>query len=458
MDTILREETTELEASAKLASDTATAGDAIDSANNASDAIDATALECANNTGDAAPVAYEPIENRWEVERDGRRFILVGTAHVSEKSIADVRQTLNEFDASAVVVELDADRYKTLTQGNDWSKLTISSILKQKKGMMLLASLALGAYQRRINPDMPTPGLEMKEAAIIANERDIPLILGDRAIDLTLKRIWRCSSLVERAKMLGVLFTIMFDDTKMDEEDLEHMLNDEGGLDKMIKELAEVLPRAGHVLLDERNQYLATNIYFAPGDTVVAIVGAAHVPGIMNCLEALAADQTAYETKESKAREELKEISHLPEKAKWTKLLPWIVPAVVCIMLGIGISRGVSQGISILSSWALVNAIGAGLGAILALAHPLTILVSAIAAPFTSLVPTIGVGFIAGALESTLRKPRIQDFEQIQEDSKSLKAMYKNRFIHALIVFFLSSLGSSIGTFIGLPILVKLAG
>ena len=82
-----------------------------------------------------------------------------------------------------------------------------------------------------------------------------------------------------------------------------------------------------------------------------------------------------------------------------------------------------------------------------------------VAAPFTSLVPVIGVGILTGILEGTLRKPRVRDFENLHQDITSLKGFFKNRFTHVLIVFMLSNIGSSIGTFIGgIPLFASLFG
>jgi pheromone shutdown protein TraB len=63
------------------------------------------------------------------------------------------------------------------------------------------------------------------------------------------------------------------------------------------------------------------------------------------------------------------------------------------------------------------------------------------------------VGILSGLVQVILRKPRVSDAESINEDITSLKGIYRNRITHALLVFFLSSLGSSIGTFVSIPVI-----
>jgi len=154
---------------------------------------------------------------------------------------------------------------------------------------------------------------------------------------------------------------------------------------------------------------------------------------------------------------DLSAIEEVPPPAKITKALPWIIPAIVIAIIAYGfVHSGFDQGIEMFGYWVAVNGALAGLGAIISLAHPITILVTIAAAPFTSLNPTIGVGIVSGILEGALRKPRVVDFEHLHDDILSVKGFFRNRFTHALIVFFLTSIGSSIGTFVAFPFLLSL--
>lgn len=202
------------------------------------------------------------------------------------------------------------------------------------------------------------------------------------------------------------------------------------------------------MLIDERDRFLATNIFKAPGKKVVAVIGAGHADGIIKWIEKLEAKEVS---------DSLDEINVLPPPPKYKKFLPWVIPALIAGLLAFGfIKSGWNKGMEMFFYWFMVNGVLSALGALAALAHPLTIVLSFLAAPFTSLNPTIGVGIVTGLFEGFIRRPRVKDFENLPEDILTIKGFYRNRFIHALVVFFLSSVGSAIGTFIAFPFLLNL--
>jgi pheromone shutdown protein TraB len=55
---------------------------------------------------------------------------------------------------------------------------------------------------------------------------------------------------------------------------------------------------------------------------------------------------------------------------------------------------------------------------------------------------------VSALSESYLRKPLVEDFERIAEDSETFVGFWKNRVLHIFLVFFLPQFGSTIGTFI----------
>jgi len=174
------------------------------------------------------------------------------------------------------------------------------------------------------------------------------------------------------------------------------------------------------------------------------VVGAGHVPGIVEWLKRLHQGETP----------DLDGLDRVPPPGKIRKVLPWIIPVLVLGLITWGFVRsGWDGGFQMLLRWFLVNGTLSGIGAIIALAHPVTIAASILGAPFTSMNPTIGVGFVSGFLEAVLRKPRVEDFERLQDDIVSVRGFYRNRITRILLVFFFSSLGSSIGTFVALPFL-----
>jgi len=380
----------------------------------------------------------------------GRTITLIGTAHVSADSVAEVEQQIRARQPDHVCLEIDAGRYQTMIEGQKWEKLNIGEVLRQKKGFLLLANLVLSSFQRRIgNTTGITPGDEMRRAAETAQQEGIAFSLCDREIQLTLKRAWYCSGFWNKMKLAATMLASIFTNEDVTEADLEQ-LKQKNALQSMMEELSSYLPTIKEVLIDERDQYLATKIYTAPGDRKIAVVGAGHGPGIIAHLEALDAGTQSTD---------LSGIETIPNKRSFTRYLPYIVPVLVISLMVYGfIQSGWDRGVSMFVYWFMVNGILSGIAAIAALAHPVTVVLTFLLAPFTSLNPTIGVGIVSGLVEAYIRKPRVIDFERLQDDILSLRGFYRNRFTHALVVFFLTSLGSSAGTFIAFPVLINLVG
>lgn len=379
-----------------------------------------------------------------------REIILVGTAHVSHESVDEVKETIANEAPGRVCIEIDEGRYQSIIDSESWKKLDIHKAIKQKKGFLMIASLILGSFQKKIGADIGIkPGEEMKIAAEAAREKGIPFSFSDRAIQTTLQRAWAKSNLWNKMKLLSSLIASAFTTEKVDKSDIEELKNS-NALQGMMEELAGYLPSVKEVLIDERDRYLATNIFNTSEDKVVAVVGAGHGPGILKWLEKL--DRGEVEA-------DISDISVIPPKKGYEKAIPWIIPAVILSIITIGfITSGVEMGLTMILVWILANGIPSALGAIIAMAHPLTVLISFAAAPITSMNPTIGVGFVSGILESTFRKPRIKDLENLQDDAGSVKGWYGNRVLRILLVFLLSSLGSAIGTWWAIPHLSILLG
>lgn len=377
-----------------------------------------------------------------------RTITLLGTAHVSRESTQEVARFIREQHPDHVCVEIDAQRYKTLTEGQNWSGLKIDQVLRQRRGFLLLANLVLTSFQRKLGKQLGvTPGDEMKAAVLTAEEEGIPTTMADREVQLTLRRAWSQSSLWNKLKMISSLLASIFSSEELSEEDIEN-LKRKSALDDMMDELAAFLPSVKEVLINERDHYLAAKIFEAPGTHILAVIGAGHAPGITRHLHQLHTGE---------ATTDLEKISHVPSPSKTTKILPWIIPAIVISLLSIGFVRsGWNQGLQMFFYWFMVNGILSAIGALIALAHPLTIVLSFLAAPFTSLNPTIGVGIVTGLFEGYIRRPRVMDFENLTEDILSVRGFIRNRFTHALVVFFLSSIGSAIGTFVAFPFLISL--
>ncbi|WP_408020232.1 TraB/GumN family protein [Spirochaeta lutea] len=398
-----------------------------------------------------SPNTSEPQDSDTitRVSLGGREYTIIGTAHISSESVREVDERIREENPHRVCVELDQGRYNALVNGQNWQNLDIFKVIKEKKAFLLLGNLVLSASQKRMGMDLGIkPGQEMKAAISTAEELGIPVSLCDREIQTTLRRAWGLSGFWGKNKLLASLIAGAFSTEKLSNEDLEKM-KQKSALHGMLEEVAEYLPSAKRVLIDERDEYLAKKIFESPGEAetrILAVVGAGHVPGILRHLEALhAKTQTP----------DVSEIDFVPPPSRVGKLIPWIISGVIIGLIVWGfISGGVSQGLENFGVWVLVNGGLAALGALAALGHPLTVVLSFAAAPLTSLNPTIGVGFVSAFIEAWVRKPRVRDFESLQTDILSFRGFYRNRITRTLLVFLFATLGSAVGTFIGIPLLI----
>ncbi|MCL2765124.1 MAG: TraB/GumN family protein [Treponema sp.] len=386
---------------------------------------------------------------------DGRELKLVGTAHVSRESIDEVRKIISEEKPDMVCVELDQGRYNSITQNDNWEKLDLSKVFKEGKGFLLIANLVLASFQRRLGNELGVkPGEEMKTAVETAREMGIPYSLCDREVHTTLRRAWARCGFWSKIKLLASLLASAFTTEKLDEKEIENLKN-RSELDGMMNELASYLPAVKAVLIDERDFYLAAKIWSSifkeqegAAKKIVAVVGAGHMQGMISHLEKLSrGEQTS----------DVSELDVIPKPGFFSGLLRFLIPAVIIGLIASGfITAGADMGISMIREWILWNGSLAAIGAIIALGHPLAVLVSFLGAPLTTLTPFIGVGILSGLVQATFSKPRVSDVQNLTEDIAGIKGVYRNRITRALLVFFFSSLGSSIATFILIPLMGKL--
>ncbi len=380
-------------------------------------------------------------QTQIKLELGGRTITLIGTAHVSKESVEEVKQTINELKPDCVAVELDEKRADSIKNPSRYSQLDLVKILKRKEGFLLLANLVLASYQRRMGLNAGVkPGDEMIAAMNAAEEQNVRCTLVDRPIQITLKRAWGKNSFWGKCKLFAMLLSSAFSKEEIDPAEIEK-LKQRNEMDSMMDELSEYLPVIKQVLIDERDQYLASKIWTSEGNNIVAVLGAGHLPGVQTHLEKLGAGSESAD---------VEEISMLPKPGIFGKLLAFLIPACIIGLIVAGfIYGGVHAGAQMLTSWFLWNAIPAAVLTAVAFGHPLAILVGFVAAPFTSLCPFIGVGFCTAIVQALVCKPKVSDMETLQDDVSSLKDFYKNRILRALLVFILSSLGSTLGTFIG---------
>ena len=381
---------------------------------------------------------------------NGDEIILVGTAHVSQNSVDEVRQVIEEENPDRICLELDKGRYDSKTKESSYANMDLVKVFKEGKTFLLLANTALASFQKKMGTQTGSaPGEEILGAGKIATEKGIPFSLCDREIQVTLKRAWSKSNLWNKAKLIGTLLSSAFDKEEFKPEELEELKKSDT-LQEMMNELAKELPGAKEALIDERDRYLATNIMEAPGHKKVAVIGAGHANGIIKTIEKL---------EKGELSKDLSDISQAPKPSKAGKIAGWAVPiAIIAIVVIVGFMQGFDQGLKYFIIWACTNSLTTVLFSILSYAHPLNWLVSAIAAPIAVLNPAIGVGIITGIAEAKLRKPKVKDFETISDDISTFKGWFKNRVLHSFTVFFATSIGSILGTFVLFPIMLKIFG
>ena len=386
-----------------------------------------------------------PTDNSQTVHRldyDDKQVILVGTAHVSRESAQQVRQVIQEEQPDTVCVELCQSRYQSIRQKERWQETDIVKIIKEKKTFLLLSNLMLASFQKRIAKKLDIkPGQEMIAAVETAEEVGAEIHLADRDIRTTLSRTWRALGLWSKIKLFFQLILSLGEVEEITEEDIEKM-KQQDVLETLLAEVGKSLPVLKTILIDERDQYLAEKIRTAPGKKIVAVVGAGHIPGIKKCwkedVDVLALEQ-------------------LPPKSKTAGILKWLIPVAILVMFVAGFFYGGAQaGKDMILWWIGANAILAGIGAIIALAHPITIVSSMLAAPLTSLNPMIAAGWVSGLVEAFSRKPKVKDLEKLPEDILSIGGFWRNKVTRILLVVVFTNIGSSIGTFVAFPVIVKL--
>ena len=378
-------------------------------------------------------------DNVQVLEIGGRRIVLVGTAHVSRSSVAEVREVIEREAPDTVCVELDKARHRALTQGEAWREMDIVQVIRQGQGAMLLAHLILSAFQRRIGDKLGVkPGAEMIEAVRLADARNATLVLADRDVRVTLRRTWANLGWWDKARLGTELMAALVVSPAISEEEIEQ-LKERDMLGQVMESFARAFPRAKATLIDERDVYLAEKLRAAPGGRIVAVVGAGHLAGIMERLRGPAVPAEA-----------LAALETVPPKSKVVRVLQWAIPLAVLGLIARGFATsGLEVGLEMVAIWVGVNGGLSALGALLALAHPVTIASAFVAAPITSLNPMIGAGWVAGLVEAALRRPRVIDFERLPDDLASLKGFWRNGITRILLVGLLSSVGSAIGTFAG---------
>ena len=380
-------------------------------------------------------------DNTHHLNFEDKKITLIGTAHVSFESADLVQKVIEDEKPDMVCVELCESRYQSIMQKSKWQNTNLIKVIKEKKAFLLLSNLMLAYFQKKVGQKLGIrPGEEIVRAIQAATSVGARIHLADRDIRTTLSRTWRCMGLWAKIRLLFQLVTSVGEMDSIKKSDIEEMKKKDV-LEMFLSEIGKSFPEIRRILIDERDQYLAHMIRSAPGKKIVAVVGAGHVPGIQSYWE---------------RHIDLDALNQIPPKGKVFGFLKWGIPSfIVCLIIVGFLYAGSSAGTSMIKWWVLANAILAGLGAAIALGHPLTILSAIVSSPITSLNPMIAAGWVAGLVEVFLGKPKVKDFERLPEDISSLKGFWKNKITRILLVVACTNIGSSVGTFVAIPLMMK---
>lgn len=369
-----------------------------------------------------------------------KEIILIATAHVSKESAELVKKVIEEERPDSVCIELDEDRYQNIMKPKVWENTDLIKVIKAKKVGFMVANLILGSYQKKMAKKLGNPvGGEMIQGIQSANESGATLVLADRKIQTTFLRIWRKLSFWDKAKLIGSLLFTSDDDTDITSDDLNKLL-EEDMIEAAMAGLKKEFPKVGEILINERDQYLAAKIKEAPGKKVVAVLGGGHVPGIK---------------KEIFNDQDMESISMVPPTSNFSKIVGWIIPAIITGLLVYSFVLNFQTGLQQLSTWIIWTGVLAAVFTALSLAHPLSILTSFVAAPLTTLHPFLACGWFTGLTEAVIKKPTVKDVENIQTDIFSIKGIFTNRLLKTVLVMFMANLGATIGTFIAGTSLIR---
>ncbi|MEL7565825.1 MAG: TraB/GumN family protein [Dehalobacterium sp.] len=376
----------------------------------------------------------EDNESVTRLNLDGKEFILIGTAHVSRNSAEQVKAIIESERPDSVCIELDEKRYQTIREGNKWHNADIFKIIKEKKATLLLVNLILSSFQKRLAKQFGiNAGQEMIQGIESAKEIGANLVLADRDIQITFSRIWHSVGFWGKIKLIVEIIYSIFSTESITEEEMEK-LKSQDMLNSILNEFTKSFPKLKIPLVDERDQYLAQKIKDAPGQKIVAVLGAAHVPGIKE---------------ELRKEHNLKVLTKVPPKSKTTKIIGWSIPALIIALIVYTFIANPSAGSQQTINWVLWTGSFAAIGTALAFGHPLSVLTAFVVAPITTLHPLIAAGWFAGLTQAYIRRPSVRDFENLTEDIFSFKGFWNNKVTRIFLIVTLANLGGSIGTLIG---------
>lgn len=375
-------------------------------------------------------------------------IILIGTAHISEESVKEVREAIEKYKPDIVAVELCKRRHDAIVKKDKWESTPVTQLLKSNNAYLMLAQTFLSSIQRRLGKEYGVePGSEMIAAMQEAEKFGLKVALVDRDITITLKRAWRKMGLREKFRLTWEFLKAMlgFEEEEMDDLDLEKLM-DQDVISALMEEFGEIAPSATNVLIHERDKYIAKKILDeSKNGKVVAVVGAGHLKGIKKHLD------------KKKFDVDLKDLEYIPKKRfSILKTVGYAIPVLFAVLIVWAImTKGTDLALSMFFYWFIINGVCSAVGTAIARGHILSIITAFFAAPITSLNPAVAAGWVAGYVEARLRTPVVKDFKELSKID-SLREFLNNRVIRLLMVVALANVGSMIGTIVAFPYIANL--
>ncbi len=387
----------------------------------------------------ANSVTSQPIRT---IQVGDTELTVLGTAHVSRSSADAVKELIQSGRFDTIAIELCQSRHDSIVNPNSLADMDLFEVIKNRKASMVAASLALGAYQQRLAEQFDVqPGEEMRVAIRLSGENELHLALIDRDVGITLKRLYKSIPWWRKIYVISGLIASVITHEKVTEEEIEKLKSGDV-LESTFAQFAASASDLFRPLISERDQYMAAKLIQLVNDrevkNMLVVIGAGHLAGLAEQVDGGITDPQST----------IEELERVPAGSRFMKFIPWLIVGLILFGFGFGFSKSSELGWSLVLDWVLINGGLSALGAAIAGAHVLTVITAFLAAPLTSLNPTIGAGVVTSAVELYLRKPTIKDFENVRADTTKFSGWRSNRVARLILVFLLSTLGSVFGTYI----------
>ena len=368
---------------------------------------------------------------------------IIGTAHVSEESVNEVKDAIYEQHPEVVAIELDIGRYTRLkNQMNgieEDDSISVTKIIKENKVGLFFTSTLLSYFQSKIGADLDVaPGSEMIGAIEASEDLGIPIALIDRDVNITLQRALNKMGFIEKAKFMFGLIASALGHGDEEDIDVEELKNPEN-LDDLMEIFKDEAPSVYEVLVHERDAYLAGKIMNLQQDHIIAVVGAGHKPGIENYLDH---PETLPKFSDLEVIDDKKGIP-------WTKIILAMIPILFVVIFFLAFINGINITWNLYEFFAISMLMGF-IGSILSGSKLISAIVGGLVAPLTIIHPLLAAGWFSGLVEAKYRKVRQSDIKNLAH-LESFRDLWGNNIFRILLVVVGTNLGVSIATLVILP-------